>query len=398
MTIWPRILAGTSPTMPWPTSRSPSSAWGSKEKPGKRSTQLSSRFPSSKALPPSRLRLAEAALDAGQADRAIVQFRLVLGLDPSGKEDTDRAKDSESAQAAVEAPIRLRALAGLGRAVRKLGKPADAAVVFGRFLDSSAGDPMAPQVALDRAAALEVAKQTDDALAAYARVGDRYPRTDQALRARLDRARLLARTGHADEAATDYMKLLFDRERRTRLAAMGVKPDRVLAALGWALSDSGQLEEADRIFASLLETYPDSPRAIDARFNLAESANLARNLPEVVRLLSPLVATPASDEGGKEPGPPSASASPPLRPAKPAADEPAKPPDPTSRRLMPLALYRLGRTQLELGDWPAGAATLDRLVAEYPSGPRSREARFLRGEAALRQGAQPSPSRSFPSS
>ena len=112
-----------------------------------------------------------------------------------------------------------------------------------------------------------------------ARVGDRYPKTDQALRARLDRARLLARTGHPDEAATDYMKLLFDRGRRTRLAAMGEKPDRLLAALGWALSDSRQLEESDRIFASLLETYPDSPRAIDARFNLAESANQARNLP-----------------------------------------------------------------------------------------------------------------------
>ena len=121
--------------------------------------QLASRFPSSKALPPSRLRLAEAALDAGQADRAIAQFRLVLGLDPSGKEDADRAKVSESAVTAVEAPIRLRALAGLGRALWKLGKPADAADVFGRFLDSSAGDPMAPQVALDRAASLVAAKQ-----------------------------------------------------------------------------------------------------------------------------------------------------------------------------------------------------------------------------------------------
>ena len=52
---------------------------------------------------------------------------------------------------------------------------------------------------------------------------------------------------------------------------------------------------------------------------------------------------------------------------------------------MPLILYRLGRTQIELGDWSAGSATLDRLLAEYPRSARDREARFLRAEAALFQ-------------
>ena len=227
--------------------------------------------------------------------------------------------------------------------------------------------------------------EIDDALAAYGLVADRYPKTDQALHARLVRPRLLGRTGHPDEAATDFMKLLFDRGRRTRLAAVGETPDGLLAELGWALSDSRQLEESDRIFASLLETYPDSPRAIDARFNLAESANQARNFPEVVRLLSPLVRDPRERRGREE----SRVGSPP-RPARAheARDRRAREAAGSHvARLMPLVLYRLGRTQLELGDWPAGAATLDRLITEYPSGPRLREARFLRGEAALRQDA-----------
>jgi TolA-binding protein len=349
---------------------------GDRDEARKAVEQLASRFPRSKVLASTRLRLAEAALDAGQAEEAAAQFRVVLGLDPEGKEIP------ESAPAATEDVVLLRGLAGLGRALWKLGKPGLAADMFGRFLDASADHPMAPQVALDRAAALEDAGKIDDALAAYSQVDGRYPRADQALRARLLRARLLARTGHPDLAVTDLMMLLFDRARRTRLAAMGETTDGLLAELGWTLADSRQFEEADRIFTALLESYPESPRATEARFNLAESANQARNFAEVVRLLSPLAKGPRPDEAADR------SRSKPRGPAlEPAKESPRIPEGPreAGSRLMPLILYRLGRAQLELGDWPAGAASLDRLIAEYPSSPRLREARFLRGEAALRQ-------------
>jgi cellulose synthase operon protein C len=53
-------------------------------------------------------------------------------------------------------------------------------------------------------------------------------------------------------------------------------------------------------------------------------------------------------------------------------------------RLMPLVLYRLGRSQIEMGDWTAAVPTLDHLISEYPGSPRNREARFFRAEAALR--------------
>ena len=56
------------------------------------------------------------------------------------------------------------------------------------------------------------------------------------------------------------------------------------------------------------------------------------------------------------------------------------------RRLLPAALYRLGRTQVELKDWAAAVVTLDRLLAEFPDNPYRREARYLRAESALRNG------------
>ena len=140
--------------------------------------------------------------------------------------------------------------------------------------------------------------------------------------------------------------------------------------------------EADRVFARLLKEFPSGPHAADARFNLAESANLARNYPEVVRLLTPLAAIKPVD--GK----------PKRRDADPGQDR-----DPISdrrslnrrrleslRRLLPAVLYRLGRTQVELKDWAAAAVTLDRLLTEFPDNPYRREAQYLRSEAALRNG------------
>ena len=48
--------------------------------PGRHWPSLAERFPASRALAPTRLRLAEAALAAHQAERAAEQFRLVAGV------------------------------------------------------------------------------------------------------------------------------------------------------------------------------------------------------------------------------------------------------------------------------------------------------------------------------
>jgi TolA-binding protein len=128
--------------------------------------------------------------------------------------------------------------------------------------------------------------------------------------------------------------------------------DAVLAEWGWALIDAEKPAEADAVFERLLKDQPDSPHAADARFNLAESANQAKKYDEVIRLLTPVVAT-----GSK-----------------------------ASPRLVQSGLYRLGRTQAELKNWSESARALDRLVGEFADTPLRREAKLLRAEVALEAG------------
>ena len=55
------------------------------------------------------------------------------------------------------------------------------------------------------------------------------------------------------------MRVLFDRGRRSRLASVGETPADLFAELGWALVDSQETEEADRVFTALLEDDPPGP-------------------------------------------------------------------------------------------------------------------------------------------
>lgn len=318
---------------------------------------LARRYPDGTALPKARLRAAEAALAAGRHDRAAELFRQVAEpAAPGSKSDP---------------PLRLRALAGLGRALDAMGRSAEAAAAFGAVLDLAPADPAAPGTAMARARALEAANRPDEALAAYANAASKFADRDEGPRATLARARLLSKLGRHAPAAAEYEKLIDDPHARAGLVKVGATPDALLAELGWSLLDASKPGEADRVFARLMKDYPSSPHAADARFNLAESANQSRNYAEVVRLLTPLAAAkpaaPAPSGGSKDPSPSSS------------------PSDP-SDRLMPAILYRLGRTQVELRDWPAAAVTLDRLLTGFPDNPYRREARFLRAEAALQIG------------
>lgn len=295
--------------------------------------QLAERFPKSKNLPPSRVRVAEAAMSAGQTDRAVEQFRLAA---------------AESTDPAVAARARL----GLGWALLDGGKPEEAAEAFAAFLDAHADDPLAPEAALARARAFEAAKKVDPALEAYEQAAARYPKADSAPLAAIARARLLVSAGRPADAAAAFAAFIEANPEYAPKDKNGPGLDALLADWGWALIDADKPEEADKVFNRLLESYPESPHAADARFNLAESANQARKPEEVVRLLTPLVA-----EGSK-----------------------------ASPRLIQSALFRLGRTQAETQDWPAAAASLDRLLKEYPEGTFTNVARLLRAEVALEAG------------
>jgi len=337
--------------------------------------KLAARFPRSQALNATRLRLAEAALAAHHPDRAAEQFRLVAG----GGSSKEPARPSAGKQnAATEPALRIRAWAGLGTALWQLGKPAEAASAFASALDLAPNDPIAPEIALAHGRALEASQQVDPALKAYATILERFAKSDQAPEAGLAQARLLDKAGRAGDAARSFERLVGDQNARERLQAAGVPPDTLMAEWGRVLLDCEKPAEADRVFTRLLHEHPDSLFAPLARFNLAESANIAHNHAEVVRLLTPLaVKNPALQQTGASATGAKGQAVQ-TDPPNPAAD--------SLQRLLPAVLYRLGRTHAEIKDWNAARTTLDRLLAEFPDSPYRREALYLRAESALQQG------------
>jgi TolA-binding protein len=294
--------------------------------------QLNSRFPKSKVLGVTRLRLGEAALAAKRYDRAAELLRLVAGAEGDDPVLTPRARS------------------GLGWALLEGGRPAEAADTFAILLAAAPDDPSASAAALGRGRALELAKKPSEALDAYAIVSAKYSGSAQAELAALARARLLVETRRSEEGAQAFAQLV-DAHPGSRTLAGGVGLDTVLSEWGWALIDAGKADQADRVFTRLLKEFPDSPNAADARFNLAESAYQAKDFATVITLLTPLV-----------------------------ADATKTPP-----RLIQSALYRLGRTQAERKEWDAAEGSFNRLIAEYPENPYQREARFWRAEVALQR-------------
>ena len=167
------------------------------------------------------------------------------------------------------------------------------------MIELAPADPIAPEIALARANALEAGRQTEAALKAYSLVVDRYAKSEEAARAGLARARLLGKAGRHGEAAGELERLLGDLHAKESLKAAGAKPDALLAEWGWSLVDADKPAEADRVFGRLLAEHPDSSFATDARFNLAESANTRHDYAEVVKLLSPLAALKTGQDQGR---------------------------------------------------------------------------------------------------
>jgi TolA-binding protein len=289
--------------------------------------RLATSFPRSETLPPARLRLAESALSAKEYDRAGELFRLAADAAPPA--------------------LKPRALSGLGWSLLQGGHPAEAAPVFATLVEQSPDDPLAPEAAAARGRALEEAGKLDEALVAYAFVLEKYAKTPQAGPTALAVARGLSGAKRFEDAAKAYERVV------TEFATSSGEPvDSVLAEWGWSLVDAGKAAEADAVFERILKEFADSPKAADARFNLAESAFAARDYARVGELLAPVVA-----EGSK---------------AGPALVAPS--------------LYRQGRARAELKDWAGASSAFGRLVAEFPDAPIRREGRFWKAESSFQGG------------
>ncbi len=290
--------------------------------------KLTEAYPKSPTLPLTRFRLAEAALTAKRYDRAIKLFRLVA-------DSTDPVQQ-------------VRARSGLGWSLLGAGQPAEAAVAFKAVLDAAPEDsPLAPEAAVTRAFALNQAKQTDEALLAYASAVDKYPKSPQAGPAALALARLQVEAKKPEDAAKTFARIAQDYP-----TTAGEPLDAVLSEWGWTLIEADKPSEADTIFDRLLKEFPESSRVADARYNLAVSAFAARNFDRVFDLLKPVIA-----EGST------------VRP-----------------QLVRPALNLYGRTQAERADWVGAAATFNRLIADDTEGTFRREARFWKAEVAFKSG------------
>ena len=291
--------------------------------------RLAADFPDSPRLPAARAQLAEDALAADKPAEAAALFRVAARVD--------------------DPKLKAQALSGLGYALLKAQKPIEAAEAFGALLEAAPGDALAPESALLRATALDLAGKVDEAVAALDLLAAKYPESEPAAAAVLAKARLLARSRRPAEAADLYGLYLRDHREG------GKGPDAadaLYAEWGAALLDADKPADADIVFRSLLAAYPDGPRAAEARVNLADSAFLAKDYEQVETLLGPVLA-----EGSK-----------------------AEPPAVAS------ALFRLGRSKLDRRRPAEAVALFARLIADHADDAARLNARFWRAEASFQAG------------
>lgn len=292
--------------------------------------KLKEEFPKSETIAPTALRLAESSLEAKKLDRAESFFAIASGT------------------ATAASGLKPKSLSGYGWTLYHEKKYDDAATAFGKLVDESPDDPLAAEGARMKALSLESAGKTEQALSAYAIAIVKYASDAHAGSAALARARLLAKAKKPADAARAYADFLRDHPKGIE----GVGADLVLAEQGWTLLDADQPEQADKAFEKILKEFPRSPRAADAALNLAESAYQGKRYERSIELLRPIVSGELKSDDV----------------------------------ITQSALYRTGRSFVELGKRSDAAKAFDRLIADFPAGAFLREARFWRAEIALEEG------------
>ncbi len=289
---------------------------------------LRSRFPKSPAIAPAAIRFAEAAFEQKNFAKAANWF--------------------QAASTSAGTDLQAKALSGLGWSYFESKEFEKSAAAFEQCLAAKPDERTAAEAARMRGLAFESAGKLEEAGKSYALVIVRYAQTDQAGPAALARARLLAKSKKSVDAARAYADFIRDHPKSIDAAPL----EFVLAEWGWTLVDADDYESADKIFTRLLDEFPESPKAVDARLNLAESAFLAKKFDAVEKLLAPIV------EGRIK--------------AEPS--------------IVHSALFRLGRTLVELKDFAGAESTFDKLLTDAPGGSLQKEASFWRSEAAFQKG------------
>jgi tetratricopeptide (TPR) repeat protein len=301
--------------------------------------ELARGWPQSEDLLRVRLRLGEQALEAKDHARAMTL------LEPAAADRT-APPDGEPSE-----PWTARARVGLGWALLGLDRPAEAADAFGSALAAKPAAPpeLAAEAASTQAWALEKSGQTQPAIEAYARVAESYADRPQGPAAALARARILARTGHAADAA-DALGTLLEKnpqglDERTPAAVL-------LVELARAQEQAGRIEGSRATYQRLLNEAPRGVEAAEARLALGEEAAKQQRFDEARALLEGIADPKDSDRV-----------------------------DPSIRDR---ARFRLARVALDQGLNDAAAAQFRRLIEAETSGPVRDLARFWHAEALYR--------------
>lgn len=300
--------------------------------------RLRKDYPKSATLVPTLVRLGEAANKAETADQAANWL-------------------AQAAELADDKSLKARAFAELGHALSLTGKPEESAAAFARSAEFSGGSTDAARQAIISAARVlsagghdeEALKKLDSLIGTDTAAADTTDRE-----ARLARARLLVRTGKFDLAAADFERYAGkDFESKSPVDAPPAnRPERILADWAYALVDAGKSSEADKVFRRILDQYPKSAVAAEARVNLAESAWAAKRFEEVSALLTDL-AGETKPEG-------------------------------LSDSLREASLYRAGRTAVESKNWSEAESFWKRLITEFAQSGLASEASFWLAEIAMR--------------
>jgi TolA-binding protein len=250
---------------------------------------------------------------------------------------------AEVAQKDEQGSLRVRALSGAGWARFSDGKFDAAAQAFRQVVEVAPTDALASEAAYMVGRSLEADGKFADAVEAYRQVIAKYAESTQAPDAALQLPRMLQKLNKGSDAVAAY-------EDAAKRFPKAKQLDVILYEWAWALQQSGAEADAQKIFERLATQFPKSSFTSEAVINVCETLFQAKEYAAVVSRLTPLLS--------KE-----------LPPATREA-----------------ALYRLGRTQVELGAWAEAKTPFEQLTKEFPTSRLRREAEFWTAEAERQTG------------
>ncbi len=237
-------------------------------------TQLEKEHPESALLPQATQGVAELAMKQQQWDRALPLFEALEKLPATSA-------------------FRPVALSGLGWAHYRKEVYADAGTAFRRLVMDYPKHELAADAAFMIGDSLQKAGKLDVAATAFAEAFQNYKPSRYAFLSGLQAARIATKLKQpevADKAYGDLDAAFSDAKER----------DQVLNEWALVLYDAEKYERSDAVFRLLIEKFPDSTHADNARYSLAESTLQSGKIEDAEKEFKVLAVSLNSDKRVQE--------------------------------------------------------------------------------------------------